>query len=134
MQNIFRSSILVSFFVLALTAGLFSFIHSSQALTCEGGYKPVNGLCIPESGTGSGGISGANNVNELIEKVITALLGVAFAIAVLFIIIGGFWYMTSAGNENQARKGRDTLLYALLGTIVIIMSYVIVSFVVVAVS
>jgi uncharacterized membrane protein YwzB len=55
-------------------------------------------------------------------------------VAVLFIIIGGFWYMTSAGNENQARKGRDTLLYALLGTIVIIMSYVIVSFVVTAVS
>ncbi len=130
MQNIFRPFILVSFFVLTFIAGQFLFAVSSQALSCEGGYKPVNGLCIPETATGSGGISGATSVNDLIEKAIKALLGVAFAVALLFVIIGGFWFITSSGNETQLRKGKSTVLYALLGIAIIILSYMMVNVVV----
>lgn len=67
------------------------------------------------------------SVNELISTVINWLLGIAFAIAVLFLIIGGFQYITSAGNEEAAEKGKGTAVNALIGIVIIILSYVIVN-------
>jgi len=66
-------------------------------------------------------------VNGLIRTVINWLLGIAFAVAVLFLIIGGFWYITSAGNEEQAEKGKSTAVNAIIGIVIIILSYVIIS-------
>jgi glucose uptake protein GlcU len=49
-----------------------------------------------------------------------------FAVSVLFILIGGFQYVTSAGKEEQAKKGRQTLTYAVIGLAISILAYVIV--------
>ena len=67
------------------------------------------------------------NVNDLIIRIIRILLGVAFAIAVLFLIIGGFYYMTARGNEEQSATGRQTVINALIGIVIIIMAYVLVN-------
>lgn len=67
------------------------------------------------------------SVNGLIRVVINWLLGVAFGVAVLFLIIGGFWYITSAGNEETAEKGKGTAINAIIGIVIIILSYVIVN-------
>jgi amino acid transporter len=67
------------------------------------------------------------SVNGLIKIVINWLLGIAFGIAVLFLIIGGFWYITSAGNEETAEKGKSTAINAIIGIVIIIMSYVIIN-------
>lgn len=67
------------------------------------------------------------NVNSLIQTVIQWMLTIAFGIAVLFLIIGGFWYVTSAGNEETAEKGKNTVVNALIGIIIIVLAYVIVS-------
>jgi hypothetical protein len=69
----------------------------------------------------------ATSVNGLIKIVINWLLGIAFAVAVLFLIIGGFWYITSAGNEETAEKGKGTAVNAIIGIVIIIMSYVIIN-------
>ncbi|MBU6447785.1 hypothetical protein KGQ24_03020 [Patescibacteria group bacterium] len=82
------------------------------------------GLCVPSST-----LTGPNTVNDLIIKIINVLLSVAAIIAVLFIIIGGFRYITSAGNEEQAEKGRGTLVNAIIGLVIIILAYVIVGIV-----
>ena len=51
------------------------------------------------------------------------------AVAVLFIIYGGFQYMTAAGNEKQAETAKQTLTYAVIGLIVILLATVIVQLV-----
>jgi hypothetical protein len=66
----------------------------------------------------------------LIVKVINFALSVAFALAILFVIIAGFRYLTSAGNEEAAKKGKKTLIYALVGIVIIVLSYVLVNIVV----
>ncbi len=71
--------------------------------------------------------TGTRSVNDLIKLVINWLLGIAFGIAVLFLIIGGFWYITSAGNEETAEKGKNTAVNAIIGIVIIILSYVIVN-------
>jgi Type IV secretion system pilin len=68
-----------------------------------------------------------NTVGGLIRTVINWLLGIAFGIAILFLIIGGFFYITSAGNEETAEKGKGTALNAIIGIVIIILSYVVVN-------
>lgn len=71
--------------------------------------------------------SAGTSVNSLIRTVINWMLGIAFGIAVLFLIIGGFWYITSAGNEETAEKGKGTAINAIIGIVIIILSYVIIN-------
>jgi hypothetical protein len=50
----------------------------------------------------------------------------AGVVAVVFIVLGGYQYLTSGGNEEAAEKGRKTLVNSVIGLVVIIMSFVIV--------
>ena len=63
----------------------------------------------------------------LLKQVITWMLGLAGLISVLFLIIGGFWYITSAGNEETAEKGKNTAINAIIGIVIIVLSWVIVN-------
>ena len=82
------------------------------------------------SGTAGGSFLSADNIPELIAAIIRILLMVGGAIAVLFVIIGGYQYLTSAGNEEAAEKGRKTVTNALIGVVVVVLSWVIVNAVV----
>lgn len=66
------------------------------------------------------------DVRGLVKKIIDWALYIAAIIAVIFIIIGGFMYMTSAGDTGKAGKGRTTLVNALIGLAIIVLSYMIV--------
>lgn len=91
------------------------------------------GNCVQSGLTGirsifpSGGLANSQNPIQLIGFVISLLLTVAGAIAVVFVIIGGFMYITAAGNEEQAEKGRKALTNAIIGIIIVILSYVIIN-------
>lgn len=85
----------------------------------------VNGLCLPKTNF-TAGVAASGSLTDLIFKVIQFLLLLAGIIAVLMLIIGGFWYLTSAGNEEQAEKGRKAIINAIIGLVVIILSYAIV--------
>lgn len=62
--------------------------------------------------------------------VINYALGIGFAIAIVMVIYGGYQFILSRGNEEQATSGRNTIFYALIGMVVIIFSFVIVNTVV----
>lgn len=66
---------------------------------------------------------------ELVRSVITGILGVVGAVSLVMMVIGGITWMTSAGNPDRVRRGRDTLLWAILGLVVIFLSYAIISFI-----
>ncbi len=69
------------------------------------------------------------SANDLLISIARILLSVLAMIAVLFIIYGGFQYVTSAGNQEQAEKGRSTVVYAIIGLIIAILAYTLVSIV-----
>ncbi len=49
---------------------------------------------------------GDTNLVDLFNTIINYALGIAFFVAVIFLIYGGFLYITSAGNEETATKGK----------------------------
>jgi len=46
-------------------------------------------------------------------------------ISVLFVIVGGFLYMTSGGDPDKAGKGRQMITYAMIGIVIALLARVI---------
>lgn len=86
---------------------------------------PIGGIAGSQTLTGPGG---------LIYRIISLLLFVAGGLAVLFVIIGGYQYITAAGNEEQSEKGKKTLVNAIIGVVVIVLAWVIINVVVNTIS
>ena len=63
-----------------------------------------------------------------LQQILTIVLGIFGAIAVLIIVIAGLKFVTSGGNPQSVGKARSTILYAIIGLIVIIASEAIVAF------
>jgi hypothetical protein len=70
-----------------------------------------------------------NSLPKLINNAIKGILGLVGAISLIMIVIGGITWMTSAGNADRVRRGRDTLVWAIMGLIAVFLSYAIISFV-----
>jgi type IV secretory pathway VirB2 component (pilin) len=70
------------------------------------------------------------NAQTLVTKVIDLFFLFAGSVAVIFIMIGGFRYVTSGGNEEQSEAGRKTLTTSVIGLVIIILAATIVRIVV----
>ena len=81
-------------------------------------------------GAGSTGQQNSGNLQSQIKIVTNILLFLIGVIAVIAIIIGGIRYTTSNGDASQTKAAKDTILYAVVGLIVAIMAYAIVTWVV----
>ncbi|HSW78881.1 MAG TPA: pilin [Candidatus Babeliales bacterium] len=73
--------------------------------------------------------SGGNDVTALIKKIINILSVLIGAIAVIMIIIGGFRYVTSGGKQESVTAAKNTILYAIVGLVIVALAQVIVHFV-----
>jgi hypothetical protein len=69
---------------------------------------------------------GNNSLTDTILRIIQILLGLAGLVAVLILIIGGFRYITSFGNEETTGEAKKMILNAIIGIVIIILSFVIV--------
>jgi hypothetical protein len=67
---------------------------------------------------------------SVIQTVITIVLGIIGAIAVMFIVIGGMRYILSQGDPQAVGKAKGTIIYALVGLLFAILAQAIVGFIV----
>ena len=79
------------------------------------------GWAAPSRPTGA-----PNNFNKAIMNLTNWILGFVTMIAVLALIWGGINYLTSAGNEDQARTGKKIIQYALMGLVICGIAYALV--------
>jgi heme/copper-type cytochrome/quinol oxidase subunit 2 len=71
----------------------------------------------------------SSKVNTLITTVVNVISIIVGVIAVIMIIVGGFRYITSAGNPEGAKGARNTILYAIIGLVIVALAQLIVHFV-----
>jgi hypothetical protein len=67
------------------------------------------------------------SITGLITTIINWMLVLAGLIAVFFLVVGGFRYIAAGGNEEAAEKGKSTVINAIIGIVIIVLSYVIVN-------
>ncbi len=75
-----------------------------------------------------------DSLNVVIKNVVNTMLFILGAVAVIVIIIGGFMYVTSAGDAGGVTKAKNTILYAIIGLVVALLAFAIVNWVVGAVA
>jgi len=66
----------------------------------------------------------------IIFKTIQYILAFLGVVAVVVIIIGGFMWMTAAGNDEKVGKAKKIILQGLIGLIIILLAFAIASFVI----
>jgi len=74
-------------------------------------------------------ISGSTNLMDIIARAVNAVLLLAGAIAVIYLIYGGILYITAGGDAEKATKGRTALINAIIGIIIILLALVIVVYI-----
>ena len=74
-------------------------------------------------------IDGAAQTESFIKSIVKTLVSLAGAVAVVFIVIGGYHYISSSGNPEKLDKAKRTLLYSGLGLVIVLAAYSIVNFV-----
>ena len=70
-----------------------------------------------------------DGTNKLIGNIINIFSLVVGIVAVLMIIIGGFRYITSGGNDGNVGNAKNTILYAVIGLVIVALAQIIVRFV-----
>jgi len=87
------------------------------------------GACDAAGSTASCDPSSApTTLSDTIKTGIEILSVIAGAVAVVMVVIGGFRFVTSSGNPETTKSARNTILYALIGLVVIAMAQIIVHF------
>jgi len=71
----------------------------------------------------------STDIKVILNDVIGWVLLLVGGIAVLFLIWGGIQYVISAGNKDKAEAAKQTITYAVIGLIVIVLAEVIVNLV-----
>ena len=99
---------------------------SALVLTFALALAPVAFAQFITPNAGNSNLPNDTSVSGFILKIINIALAVAGLVAVLFLIIGGFRYITSAGNEETAEQAKKIITNAIIGVVIIILSFVIV--------
>ncbi len=72
---------------------------------------------------------GTADFKTTIVNIISVALGLLTLTAVVMIIIGGIRWMTSGGNEEQLELAKKTISSAVVGIVIVLLSWAIVTYV-----
>lgn len=122
--------------VLLLAMGsplMLSSVANAAATTsnlCQGANGNLSGVGVG-TGTNSctGGSKAGTSVDNTIKLVLNLFSAIVGIIAVIMIIIGGIRYVTSGGSSEKTTSAKDTILFAVVGLIVVALAQIIVKFV-----
>jgi len=67
------------------------------------------------------------NLRDFIVNAVNFVLGFLGLVAVVMIIYGGFMYVTAGGAEEQTTKGKKSVMYAVVGIVIILISFALVN-------
>ncbi|MBA3758805.1 hypothetical protein H0X10_04235 [Candidatus Saccharibacteria bacterium] len=73
--------------------------------------------------------SASDRINGMIATVINFFSLIVGVVAVIMIIVGGFKYITSGGDSSNVTSAKNTILYAIIGLIIVALAQWIVRFV-----
>jgi len=72
---------------------------------------------------------GNTNLIPTIGNIITILLTLVGVVAVIMLIIGGFKYTVSGGNDKTVEAAKNQIMYAVIGIVITLLAAGIVQFV-----
>lgn len=129
--------VLASLLMLVLPAAMPMTVMAQSDCTADGGGGSnciQGGLCsgaqsltvTPNATPCQEQDSGLTGTIKAVINVLSVVVGI---VAVIMIIIGGFRYITSGGKQESVTAAKNTILYAVIGLVIVALAQVIVRFV-----
>ncbi len=97
-----------------LTAIRFAFLNGASFSSCHDSAGTITQCVAPSA---------------VITNALQWFIGTAGVVALIFVVVGGIGYVTSTGDATKLQKSKNTILYALIGLIVVAISEILVSFI-----
>lgn len=114
-----------------MTLGIVAGVGLLAVPSPAGALDPFSEACKGENAnTAICDSSTKDKAPDYVKTIVNTMLYVLAAVSVIVIILAGIYYTTSGGDAALVKRAKDTLLYAVVGLIVAIMSYAIVNFVI----
>ena len=88
----------------------------------KGEPDSLTGKCIPV-------IKSLNDFWAIALATVDILLRIGGLVAVIYVIYGGFLYMTSQGEPDKTSAAKNTILNALIGVVIVLIAIVAINFV-----
>ena len=92
------------------------------AVVCPPKFDGSSGVCVPMD-------SGLSQVSVafLLETIMNWLLGIIGIIGIIAFVVSGLQYLTAVGDEKQAETAKRNMQYAIVGVVVALSGYIIIS-------
>lgn len=116
----------------ALPLSVPALVHAApdiQGGLCEGVNLEVGATCDAASEA-----EAKEKVNTTLTLVINIFSLIVGIVAVIMIIVGGLKYITSGGDSGNVTGAKNTIIYAIVGLVVVALAQFIVKFVLARVS
>lgn len=130
LKNILMSLSLASMLVMPALAPVA--VHAQEItnkVQCGADFNvDPDASCVPDE---AGSTQTINDIVKLVINIFSVIVGV---ISVIMIIIGGLKYITSGGDSANVTGAKNTILYAVIGLVVVALAQFIVRFVLARIS
>jgi hypothetical protein len=80
----------------------------------------MNTAYAQDSQTFNNPLGGVSSLDQLFLEIVNVLLIIAVPIIVFFIIFAGFTYVTAQGNPEKIKLASQSLLYGIIGGVIIL--------------
>ncbi len=138
MKRLLTNAILFIAILGGVSAGVF--VHSAQALSMGpnssshfAAADPLksskDNVCSGVALTGASCSTSSGGITRIIRTVISILSLIVGVAAVVMIIVGGLKYITSGGDSNSVSSAKNTIIYAVVGLVIVALAQAIVHFV-----
>ena len=114
--------------IAAAPVAVVSSVAASSAVNID--QSVCGGTGFNLNGAGSCNSVGESGFQSLLDKVVNIFSAVVGIIAVIMIIVGGLRFITSGGDSSRVGAAKTTIIYALVGLVVVVLAQLIVHFVI----
>ena len=120
------------FVYMLLTVGLLSptLALGTQTIYATTQEELKKGACLGDTACeNTASADTQTNVNNIVNTIINVFSWLVGIVAVIMVIFGGFRYITAAGDTTKTKTAKDTILFALIGIIIVALAQTIVKYV-----
>jgi cytochrome bd-type quinol oxidase subunit 2 len=135
MLNTLKNKLLIMMAVLTLSVPAIIPLQTASAANapCNKIGKAINSGINATTGSnttcGAPNQSLTNGVSSLAAKVVNLFSIIVGIVSVIMIIYAGFRYVTSGGESGSVSSAKNTLIYAIIGLVIVVLAQLIVHYV-----
>lgn len=110
--------------IIGVLSGFLIFPSLALAQDCTNPSSITDSVsCVRSKIATPGGLNTVLKPATLLEAIIKWLLSLVAILALLALVVGGIMYIVSFGNEEMAKRAKRVILYAIIGLLVVFLSF-----------